>query len=117
MYLKMTCIAASVLAISRFASAGIVYSGEIEEYTDGSPVSIDIAGLNYEFGIEVAGPADYAYITTTDEGAGIFVPIANELLARNFCTSFLASGPVIHWLSPFFRAVLPSRDMASFRRT
>jgi hypothetical protein len=84
MYLKMTCIAASVLALSGFASAGIVYSGEIEEYTDGSPVSIDIAGLNYEFGIEVAGPADYAYITTTDEGAGIFVPIANELLARNF---------------------------------
>ena len=84
MYLRKTCIAASALAVTGFANADIISSDAGGFAELGESFSFDIAGFNYEFGIEVAGPVDYAYITTTDEGAGIFVPIANELLARNF---------------------------------
>ena len=40
-----------------------------------------------------------------------------QLSARRICTSCRASAPVIHWLRPSLRAVLPSRLAATFRRT
>jgi hypothetical protein len=84
MYLRMTCIAASALAVTGFANADIISSdaGGLAEL--GESFSFDIAGFNYEFGIEVAGPYEYAYVTTTSEDAGLFVPLLNETSARNF---------------------------------
>jgi len=37
--------------------------------------------------------------------------------ARSRCTSSRASGPVIHWLSPDFIAIAPSRLLATLSRT
>lgn len=84
MYLRMTCIAASALALGSVANADIVYSDFTDTAQEGDSVSFEINGLNYEFGIQTGGPLNYAYITTTSEGAGIFVPIATPLNARNF---------------------------------
>ena len=40
-----------------------------------------------------------------------------QLSARRICTSCRAASPVIHWLRPSERAVLPSREAAHLRRT
>ena len=86
--MKKFLIASSVLAITGGAAADIVYSGDVSlEAQLGDSVSFDIAGFNYEFGIQTGGPLEYAYVTTTDENAGIFIPlgqIANPMDARNF---------------------------------
>lgn len=89
MSFKTTCITASTLALCSVANAEIIYSGFISESASDTsdPVSVDIAGLNYEFGILVGGPLDYSYITTTSENAGIFIPvsqISSPAEARNF---------------------------------
>jgi len=84
MYLRMTCIAASALALGSVANADIVYSDFTDTAQEGDSVSFEINGLNYEFGIQTGGPLNYAYVTTTSEGAGIFVPLLNEANARNF---------------------------------
>lgn len=89
MSFKTTCITASTLALCSVASAEIIYSGSIFELASDTsePVSVDIAGLDYEFGILVGGPLDYSYITTNSENAGIFIPvsqISNPSEARNF---------------------------------
>ena len=89
MSFKTTCITASTLALCSVANAEIIYSGFISESASDTsdPVSVEIAGLNYEFGILVGGPLDYSYITTTSENAGIFIPvsqISSPAEARNF---------------------------------
>jgi hypothetical protein len=88
MFLRITSIAVSALALSSVANADIVYSGDVSlEAEVGDSVSFDIAGYNYEFGIQTGGPLEYAYVTTTDENAGIFIPLAqtaNPMDARNF---------------------------------
>ena len=89
MSFKTTCITASTLALCSVANAEIIYSGFISESASDTsdPVSVEIAGLNYEFGILVGGPLDYSYITTTSENAGIFIPvsqISSPADARNF---------------------------------
>ena len=86
MSFKTTCITASTLALCSVANAEIIYSGSIFEIASdtSAPVSVDIAGLNYEFGILVGGPLDYSYITTTSEGAGLFVPLTETDEAKNF---------------------------------
>ena len=89
MSFKTTCITASTLALCSVANAEIIYSGFITESASDTsdPVSVEIAGLNYEFGILVGGPLDYSYITTTSENAGIFIPvsqISSPADARNF---------------------------------
>ena len=86
MSFKTTCITASTLALCSVANAEIIYSGSIFEIASDTsdPVSVDIAGLNYEFGILVGGPLDYSYITTTSEGAGLFVPLTETDEAKNF---------------------------------
>ena len=89
MSFKTTCITASTLAVCSVANAEIIYSGFISESASDTsdPVSVEIAGLNYEFGILVGGPLDYSYITTTSENAGIFIPvsqISSPADARNF---------------------------------
>lgn len=84
MYLRMTCIAATALALGSVANADIVYSDFTDTAQEGGSVSFEINGLDYEFGIQTGGPLNYAYVTTTSEGAGIFVPLLNEGNARNF---------------------------------
>ena len=84
MKFKISCIAVSALALGSFANAEIVYSDLSESASAGFPISIDIAGFNYEFGIEDGGPLNYAYVTTTSENAGVFVPLLEETTARNF---------------------------------
>ena len=88
MFLRITSIAVSALALSSIASADIVYSGDISlEAQEGQSASFVIAGFNYEFGIEDGGPLDYAYVTTTSENAGVFIPVSqieNPMDARNF---------------------------------
>jgi len=84
MNLKISCIAVSALVLGSFANADIIYNDLSETAGSGESVSIDINGLNYEFGIETGGPLDYAYVTTTSEGAGLFVPLLEETTARNF---------------------------------
>ena len=89
MSFKTTCITASTLALCSVANAEIIYSGFISESASDTsdPVSVEIAGLNYEFGILVGGPLDYSYITTTSENAGVFIPvsqISSPADARNF---------------------------------
>ena len=88
MFLRITSIAVSALALSSVANADIVYSGDVSlEAEVGDSVSFDIAGYNYEFGIQLDGIYEYAYVTTTDENAGIFIPLAqaaNPMDARNF---------------------------------
>jgi len=88
MFLRITSIAVSALALSSIASADIVYSGDVGlEAQEGDSASFEIAGFNYEFGIEDGGPLNYAYVTTTSENAGIFIPlaqVANPMDARNF---------------------------------
>ncbi len=88
MFLRMSCIALSTLALSGLANADIIYSGLNTSAGSGDSVSIDIAGLNYEFGIQTgegqSGILDYAYVTTTSQGAGLFVPLLSESEARNF---------------------------------
>lgn len=88
MFLRITSIAVSALALSSVASADIVYSGETSIIGNvGESASCEIPGFNYEFGIENDGPLEYAYVTTTSENAGIFIPLAqaaNPMDARNF---------------------------------
>ena len=84
MFLRMSCIAVSTLALSGLANADIIYSDLTASASSGESASIDIAGLNYEFGIQTGGPLDYAYVTTTSQGAGLFVPLLEETTARNF---------------------------------
>ena len=83
MYVKMSCIAVSAMAFSSMANGAIIYSDLSETAFPGDSVSVDIAGLNYEFGIQT-GETDIAYVTTTSEGAGVFVPLLEETAARNF---------------------------------
>jgi hypothetical protein len=82
MYLRMNCIAVSALALSSFANADIIYSDVPGFAEEGGSFSFDIAGFNYEFGILTGGPLDYAYVTTTSEDAGLFVPLLNATLQR-----------------------------------
>ena len=88
MFLKTTLITASTLALSTAANADIVYSGPlfdgVSDVNGGGSLTVEIAGLNYEFGILVGGPLDYSYVTTTSEGAGLFVPLTETDEARNF---------------------------------
>ena len=84
MNLRISCIAVSAVALGSFANADIIYNDLTETAGSGESVSFDINGLNYEFGIETGGPLDYAYVTTTSEGAGLFVPLLEETTARNF---------------------------------
>ena len=88
MFLKTTFITASTVVLSTAANADIVYSGDIFEGVSdangGGSLTVEIAGLNYEFGILVGGPLDYSYVTTTSEGAGLFVPLTETDEARNF---------------------------------
>lgn len=88
MFLKTTVIAASTLALCSAANADIVHSGfiydEVSDADGGGSATVEIAGLNFEFGILVGGPLDYSYVTTTSEGAGIFVPLTETYEARNF---------------------------------
>lgn len=84
MHFNISCIAVSTMALGSMAHAAIIYSDLNETAATGESVSLDIAGLDYEFGIQTGGPLDYAYVTTTSEGAGIFVPLLDETVARNF---------------------------------
>ena len=88
MFLKTTFITASAVVLSTAANADIVYSGAIfdgvSDANGGGSLTVEIAGLNYEFGILVGGPLDYSYVTTTSEGAGLFVPLTETGEARNF---------------------------------
>ena len=84
MNLRISCIAVSAVALGSFANADIIYNDLTETAGSGESISFDINGLDYEFGIETGGPLDYAYVTTTSEGAGLFVPLLEETTARNF---------------------------------
>ena len=88
MFLKTMSITASTLALCTIANADIVYSGNILETVsdsgEGESLTVDINGYSYEFGILVGGPLDYAYITTTSENAGLFVPLTETDEAKNF---------------------------------
>ena len=79
-------IASSVLAVAGGASADIVYSGDLGLTVNSGETAIDVSiGDNmWQFGIVLGGPLDYTYVTALNEGAGLFVPIANETSARNF---------------------------------
>lgn len=81
---RMSCIAVSALALNSLASADIIYSDLTESASTGENVSFEIAGLTYEFGILTGGPLDYAYISTSSEGAGLFVTATDVFNARNF---------------------------------
>ncbi len=85
MFFKFSSIAASVLALSSFANAAIVYSNVSQTAQPVSPVSISIADKTFEVGF-VQG-YNFAYVTTTSVGAGIFIPLsqaANPVDARSF---------------------------------
>ena len=59
-------------------------------------------------------------LTFIEGSSAIIVPtpvMIAELRARNFCTSILDSALLIHLLSPFANAVLPSRLIASLHLT
>ena len=79
-------IASSVLAVAGGASADIVYSGDLGLTVSSGDAAIDVSiGDNtWQFGVLLGGPLDYTFVTALNEGAGLFVPIANEFSARNF---------------------------------
>ena len=81
---RMSCIAVTALALNSLANADIIYSDLTESASTGENVSFEIAGLTYEFGILTGGPLDYAYISTSSEGAGLFVTATDVFNARNF---------------------------------
>ena len=70
MHFNISFIAVSTMALGSMAHAAIIYSDLNETAATGESVSLDIAGLDYEFGIQTGGPLDYAYVTTTSEDAG-----------------------------------------------
>jgi hypothetical protein len=84
--MKKILMTASILALAGSATADLVYSGELNLTVSSGDSAMDVGiGSNmWQFGIEVAGPLDYSFITALNEGAGLFVPIANETSARNF---------------------------------
>ncbi|MAB72293.1 MAG: hypothetical protein CMJ54_07275 [Planctomycetaceae bacterium] len=79
-------LASSVLALAGSASADIVYSGDLGLTVSSGDAAIDVSiGDNtWQFGVLIGGPLDYTFVTALNEGAGLFVPIANEFSARNF---------------------------------
>ncbi|MFB0986016.1 MAG: hypothetical protein QMB94_06925 [Phycisphaerales bacterium] len=84
--MKKILMSASILALAGSATADLVYSGELNLTVSSGDSAIDVSiGSNmWQFGIEVAGPLDYSFITALNEGAGVFVPLLNETSARNF---------------------------------
>ena len=85
MFFKLSSIAASVLAFSSFANAAIVYSNVSQTALPASPVNISIADKT--FGVGFVQGYNFAYVTTTSVGAGIFIPLsqaANPVNARSF---------------------------------
>ena len=84
--MKKILMSASILALAGSATADLVYSGELNLTVSSGDSAIDVGiGSNmWQFGIEVAGPLDYSFITALNEGAGVFVPLLNETSARNF---------------------------------
>ena len=87
MFFRIASITASAIAFAGFAHADIVYNDVVLGAFEGESASFEVNGFNYEFGIVDGGPLDYAYVTTTSENAGVFIPvsqIANPSDARNF---------------------------------
>ena len=87
MFFRLTTVTASALAVSSFVNADIIYNDVVLGAFEGDSASFEVNGFNYEFGIVDGGPLDYAYVTTTSENAGVFIPvsqIANPSDARNF---------------------------------
>lgn len=87
MLFRITSITASALAFAGFAHADIVYNDVVLGAFEGESASFEVNGFNYEFGIVDGGSLDYAYVTTTSENAGVFIPlsqISNPSDARNF---------------------------------
>ena len=84
--MKKCVIASSILAITGGAAADIVYSGDLDLTVSSGDAAIDVSiGDNtWQFGVLLGGPLDYTFVTALNEGAGLFVPIANEFSARNF---------------------------------
>lgn len=85
--MKRVLSAASIgLALVGSAHADIVYSGALNLSTtaSGGPISVAIAGNQYQFEILEGGPLFYAGITALNDGAGLFVELSNPYLARNF---------------------------------
>lgn len=84
---KHIVAAAAVAMTAAAANAAIVYSDVVQGASPGSPANISIAGKTFQVGWQQGGPLNYAYVTTTSVGAGIFVPLsqaANPINARSF---------------------------------
>ena len=73
---KHIVAAAAVAMTAAAANAAIVYSDVVQQAQPASPASMSIAGKTFEVGF-VQG-YNFAYVTTTSVGAGIFVPLAQE---------------------------------------
>ena len=84
--MKKILMTASILALAGSATADLVYSGELDltVYSGDTAIDVSIGDNMWQFGIVLGGPLDYTYVTALNEGAGLFVPIANETSARNF---------------------------------
>jgi hypothetical protein len=73
---KHIVAAVAVAMTAAAANAAIVYSDVVQQAQPASPASMSIAGKTFEVGF-VQG-YNFAYVTTTSVGAGIFVPLAQE---------------------------------------
>ena len=73
---KHIVAAAAIAMTAAAANAAIVYSDVVQQAQPLSPASMSIAGKTFEVGF-VQG-YNFAYVTTTSVGAGIFVPLAQE---------------------------------------
>ncbi|MCX5641008.1 MAG: hypothetical protein NT059_09395 [Planctomycetota bacterium] len=73
---KHIVAAAAIAMTAAAANAAIVYSDVVQQAQPLSPASMSIAGKTFEVGF-VQG-YNFAYVTTTSVGAGIFVPLSQE---------------------------------------
>ena len=86
----MKVAAAFVVGLGVFSASAsygeIVYSGPIGDSATSSsgPVTVEIAGNEYQFAIVSGGPVFFAGITANNDGAGLFVTVSNLGNARNF---------------------------------
>ena len=83
---KNFLIRAAILALAGSATADLVSSSELDITVSSgdSAIGVGIGSNMWQFGIETGGPLDDSFITALHEGAGLFVPIANETAARHF---------------------------------
>ena len=83
--MKCTLLCLCALGMTATTQAEIIYSGPLSETVYGSgSIDVEIAGYQWDFGIEVGGPLDYAYVAADGVGAGVFVQLSDQFLARNF---------------------------------